>query len=121
MSPFDLLQEAARILDEKKAHNQRAIRITEQTIIADYFLIVTGNSTTHIKSLADELEHQLKEQHGIVPKASEGRTTGWILLDYGTVLVHVFLKDQREFYNLERLWEDGETVQLAIGEQPPEA
>jgi ribosome-associated protein len=63
--------------------------------------------------LADELELQLKQQHGLAPKGLEGRATGWILLDYGTVLVHIFTKDQREYYNLERLWEDAERISVA--------
>ncbi|MDR3312877.1 MAG: ribosome silencing factor [Oscillospiraceae bacterium] len=109
-----LLQTLAKILDNKKAVDLAAIHTTEQTILADYFLLATGTSTTHVKALAEELEHEMKLTHGVVPRGIEGRATGWVLLDYGTVLVHIFQKEQREYYNLERLWEDAETVELAL-------
>ena len=114
MTPEALLQAIAKILDDKKAVGLAAIHTTEQTILSDYFLIATGTSNTHVKALADELEHEMKVQHGVRPRGIEGRATGWILLDYGTVLVHIFLKEQREYYNLERLWEDGEPVELRL-------
>jgi len=112
MQQAELLKALAIILDNKKAQDIIAIHTTEQTILSDYFLICTGTSTTHVKALADELEFEMKRQHGILPKGVEGRATGWILLDYNTVLVHVFLREQREYYNLERLWEDSERVEV---------
>ena len=111
MQQLELLKAIAAILDNKKAKDLTAIHTTEQTILSDYFLICTGTSTTHVKALAEELEFEMKNKHGILPKGVEGRATGWILLDYGTVLVHVFLQEQREYYNLERLWEDSERVE----------
>ncbi len=114
MNPEILLQTLAKVLDNKKAVDLAAIRTTEQTILADYFLIATGTSTTHVKALADELEYEMKHSHGVLPRGIEGRSSGWILLDFGTVLVHIFLKEQREYYNLERLWEDGEAVALEL-------
>ncbi|MCL2494145.1 MAG: ribosome silencing factor [Oscillospiraceae bacterium] len=112
MQQLELLKALAAILDNKKAVGLTAIHTTEQTILSDYFLICTGTSTTHVKALAEELEFEMKNQYGILPKGVEGRATGWILLDYGTVLVHIFLQEQREYYNLERLWEDGEKIML---------
>ena len=114
MQQTELLKALAANLDNKKAQDITAIHTTEQTILADYFLICTGTSTTHVKALADELEFEMKQRHGLLPRGVEGRATGWILLDYGTVLVHIFLKEQREYYNLERLWEDSERVELTI-------
>jgi ribosome-associated protein len=111
MQQLELLKAIAAILDNKKAAGLTAIHTTEQTILSDYFLICTGTSTTHVKALAEELEFEMKNRHGVLPRGGEGRATGWILLDYGTVLVHIFLKDQREYYNLERLWEDSERVE----------
>jgi len=111
MQQLELLKALAAILDNKKAQDITAIHTTEQTILSDYFLICTGTSTTHVKALADELEFEMKNQHGVLPRGVEGRATGWILLDYGTVLVHIFLKEQREYYNLERLWEDADHVE----------
>jgi len=112
MQQLELLKALVAILDSKKAKDLTAIHTTEQTILSDYFLICTGTSTTHVKALAEDLEFEMKNKHGILPKGVEGRATGWILLDYGTVLVHVFLREQREYYNLERLWEDGQRVAL---------
>ena len=112
MQEAKLLKALAAILDNKKAQDIIAIHTTEQTILADYFLVCTGTSTTHVKALSDELEFEMKNTHGLLPRGVEGRATGWILLDYGTVLVHIFLKEQREYYNLERLWEDSERVEV---------
>ena len=112
MQQLELLKAIAAILDNKKARELVAIHTTEQTILSDYFLICTGTSTTHVKALADDLEFEMKNRHGILPKGVEGRASGWILLDYGTVLVHIFLQEQREYYNLERLWEDAQRVEV---------
>jgi len=114
MQPFDLVRAIAGILDEKKAMDLTAIHTTEQTIISDYFVIATGTSSTHVKALSEELEYEMKQRHGVAPKGIEGRASGWILLDYGTVLVHVFQQEQREYYNIERLWEDAQRVELGL-------
>lgn len=114
MDPKDLLRAAAQILDEKKARDITAIHTTEQTIIADYFIIASGTSSTHVKALAEDLEYEMKQRHGVRPGGVEGRASGWILLDYGTVLVHIFLTDQREYYNIERLWEDADNVECLM-------
>ncbi len=111
MQQTELLKTIAGILDNKKALDLVAIHTTEQTILSDYFLICTGTSSTHVKALADELEYEMK-QRGVPPRGIEGRATGWILLDFNTVLVHIFQKEQREYYNLERLWEDAERFDL---------
>lgn len=114
MQPLELVHAIADILDEKKAVDITAIHTTEQTIIADYFLVATGTSSTHVKALTDDLEFEMKRRHGVMPKGVEGRASGWILLDYGTVLVHVFQQEQREYYNIERLWEDAEKIELDL-------
>ena len=77
-----------------------------------YFVIVTGTSPTHIKALSDDLEDKLAEK-GKNAKSVEGKATGWILLDYGTVIVHVFTKESRENFNLEKLWGDAEEVDVS--------
>ncbi len=82
-------------------------------MLADYFVIATGTSTTHVKSLADEVEFKLKES-GCEPAHTEGyRSNSWILLDYLGVVVHVFTPEARTFYDLDRLWRDGETVDIS--------
>ena len=111
MNELELTKSIARVLDKKKANDIKAIHITEYSIVADYFIVASGTSNTHVKSLADDLEYEMKQQ-GVEPDHIEGRATGWILLDYGTVIVHIFTPESREYYNLERLWSDAQTVDL---------
>ena len=101
---------AAKALDEKKARNIKILYVNNQTIIADYFVIAHGTSRTQVNALADEVEYKLGLE-GIHPTKIEGRGQGtWVLLDFDSVLVHVFNPQSREFYNLEKLWADGEEV-----------
>lgn len=112
MTPKEIALKAVEILDKKKAENIKVIEVTEQTIVADYFVIASGTSSTHVKSLADDVEYEL-EQIGVHDGHIEGRATGWVLLDYGPVLVHIFDKESREYYNLERLWTDAQVVDIS--------
>ncbi len=112
MNQNEILKKIVKTLDTKKAEDIEVIGIKDLTIIADYFVIATGTSTTHTKSLADEVEFQLKEV-GIVPTRTEGYNgSNWILLDYSDIVVHIFYKETREYYSLERLWSDGEKVEV---------
>lgn len=112
MTELEKAKAIVKVLDTKKAVDIKAIHITDYSIVADYFVIATGTSSTHVKSLADELEFEMTKL-GLEPIHTEGKATGWIVLDYGTVLVHVFTKDSREYYNLERLWSDAEDVDIS--------
>lgn len=112
METLAILKTAARALDSKKAMDLQAIKISDLTIITDFFLLATATSSTHVRALADEVEEMLSRA-GVEPNRIEGRSTGWILLDYGSVVVHVFDKKSREFYQLERLWNDGEAYDLS--------
>lgn len=95
------------ILEGKKAKDIDVINIGNISILADYFVICNGTSTTHIKTLADELEIKMEEL-GYRYLHKEGYNSArWILLDYGQVVVHIFHEEDRSFYNLERLWSDG--------------
>ena len=106
-----LAEHIASLLDKKKAHDVKILRVTEKTVIADYFVIAGGTSSTQVKALADEVEYQTGVNDGIKPVNVEGRGTGgWVLLDYENVLVHVFDPKMREFYNLEKLWAECEEV-----------
>lgn len=99
-------------LDNKKAEDIKVIKISDLTIIADYFVIADGTSSTQTRALADEVEFQLKEK-GLAPNQVQGANgSDWIILDYGDIVVHVFHKEQRDFYNLERLWRDGEDIDI---------
>ncbi len=109
----DLAREIAKVLDEKKAENTIAIQTEEVTIVSDVFVIANGTSNTHTKALADEVEYEINKRLGISPEHIEGRASGWILLDYGTVLVHIFDRESREYYNLERLWTDAVQLDLS--------
>lgn len=96
------------VLDSKKGKNVKMIKVGEKTVIADYFVIANGNSSTHVKSLADEVEFKMG-QAGVQPLHSEaGDGKSWIVLDYANVIVHVFDREAREFYNLDRLYTDFE-------------
>ncbi|MEM0528943.1 MAG: ribosome silencing factor [Candidatus Pararuminococcus gallinarum] len=113
MEPLELTKTIAKILDKKKALDIKAIKIKDLSIIADYFVIATGTSTTQVKSLADEVEYELTKL-GLEPNKTEGyQSSTWVVLDYYDVIVHVFCGEQREFYSLERLWADGQPVDLS--------
>ena len=102
-----LVREIVKVLDEKKAMNIVAIETEEVTIVSDFFVIASG------MSLADDVEYEIKKRLGIDPEHIEGRATGWILLDYGSVIVHVFQQESREYYNLERLWTDAKVFDIS--------
>ncbi len=113
LSPAQIAAIAARALDEKKAKDVKILKTTEQTVLADYFVICNGNSSTHIKALVDEVDKQLSEA-GEPPVRREGlRSDIWVLMDFGCVIVHVFTDEARKFYNLERLWSDSEVVDIS--------
>lgn len=110
MNSYELAKEAARLLDSKKAENISVIKIDAISSLADYFVIATGRGSTHVRSLSDELEEKLKAE-GAAPARVEGyRSNSWVLLDYGSVVVHVFTQEARDFYDLDRLWVDGSKV-----------
>ena len=105
--------QVTKALDEKKGQNIKLLRINEVSSLADYFLICTATSNTHVKTLCDYAEYTM-EQLGEPMLGREGhRGNSWELLDYGSVVVHVFTEEAREFYKLERLWADGENVDLS--------
>ncbi len=104
----------AKILDNSKAQDVRVLKVEDVTVLTDYFIIASGTSTTHAAALAGEVEFQLKTQYELEPLSSEGYDTkNWVLLDYGNVIVHVFVPGTRDFYDLEHLWADGEPVDLS--------
>ncbi|MBE6750661.1 MAG: ribosome silencing factor [Ruminococcaceae bacterium] len=111
MEAFDIIKIAANALNEKKGKELSVIKIAELTVLAEYFVICTANSTTQLRALCDEVEDKLKE-NGVEPHHIEGRSTGWLALDYGSVIVHIFTRNEREFYGLDKMWSDGEQVDL---------
>ena len=108
----EIALKAAKILDSKKAKDIKILYVNKQTIIADYFVIAQGSSRTQVNALADEVEYKLGLD-GIEPSKIEGRGQGtWVLLDYNSVLIHVFNPESRSFYNLEKLWAEGEEIEF---------
>lgn len=112
MQPQEILENAVKILDGKKGMDIKALHITELSTVADYFVLVTGTSTTHLRALAEELEDALSAL-GVQPDHIEGKSTGWILLDYKSVVVHVFTESDRALFNLEKLWGDAQEVDIS--------
>ena len=112
MTSLETAKNIVKILDNKKAMDIDLIQTQELTIVSDYFVIANGTSNTHVRALADEVEEEMTKL-GVEPDHIEGRATGWILLDYGCVLVHVFDPQSREYYNLERLWGDAAKVDIS--------
>ena len=113
LTPKEIAYAVTKALDEKKGMNIKLLKIDKVSSLADYFLICTGTSNTHVRTLCDYAEYTL-EQLGEPMLGREGhRGNSWELLDYGTIVLHVFTEEAREFYSLERLWADAETVDIS--------
>lgn len=110
-------KEMARIaydaLSNKKGEDIKIIDISEVSVLADYFIIANGNSDSQVGALVDSVEEELlKSGHKLIQR--EGKASGrWVLLDFGDIIVHVFDKENRLFYNLERIWKDGKTIDIS--------
>ena len=105
-NPETLAKFIVAILDSKKARDIKLLHVEKQTVIADYFVICTGMSRTQIRALADEVDFKLSH-YGMTPLHVEGADSGiWVLQDYGYVILHVFTDEAREFYKLEKLYQD---------------
>lgn len=106
---------AARAASDKKAEDIMVIDVGQLLVVTDYFVICTGRNDRQVRTIADEVEDQLREQGGIKPIGREGADEGkWVLLDFGDLVVHVFQPEEREFYRLEKLW--GDAPRLALPE-----
>ena len=113
LTPKEIAWQVTKALDEKKGLDIKLLKIDRVSSLADYFLICTGTSNTHVKTLCDYAEYTL-EQLGEPMLGREGhRGNSWELLDYGTIVVHVFTEEARQFYSLERLWADAEVVDIS--------
>ena len=112
MTSLEKAKNIAKILDKKKAIDIIGIETKELTVMSDYFIIANGTSNTHVRALADEVDDEMKKL-GVEVDHIEGRATGWILLDYNDVLVHVFQPESRQYYNIERLWNDAARIDLS--------
>ena len=101
--PLAIARQAGLELLKKQARDLKLFSVSDTTVITEYYLIATGRASTHVKALADELSDKMA-LHGLAPERVEGRDGGaWILVDFGCVIAHIFDRDSREYYNLERL------------------
>lgn len=113
MTPYELAVIIAKSLDSKKAEDLKVLKTEELTTLADYFVICTATSTSQIKAITDACEEAV-EKHGERAHHIEGHRGGtWVLMDFSSVVVHVFMEEARKFYDLERLWADAQEVDLS--------
>lgn len=113
MTTKQLAKTAIEALLDRKAAEIVLLRVTKQTTLADYYIICTGTSNTQLRAIADAVDESMSKQYGLEPKSIEGyRSASWILLDYGSVIVHAFKSDTRQFYDLERLWADAKKLNV---------
>lgn len=111
MQEKELKDLICKVLDDKKGVDITVVDLEGLSIVADWFVIVSGRSTTQVKALAGNLEEELSKNHGIEPIRTEGKRDGrWAVVDYGSVVVHVFHEETRRLYSLEQLWSNGQNV-----------
>ncbi len=112
MTTYEQAIKIAEILSNKLGSDIKLIEITDVSVLADYMVIATGRSSTQVKALADEVEFKMDELGYSVSHIEGYRSNSWILLDYVDIIVNVFNEEAREFYDLERLWQDGKEIDL---------
>jgi len=116
MEARELALEAAKALSDKKGSDIILINVENKTSLCSYFVIASAGNSTHVKSLSDNVEEKLEKNFSISPRRVDGRGDGrWTVIDYGDIIVHVFLDECRLFYHLERLWEEGATLEKFEG------
>ena len=99
-----------KVLDDKKGEDIHLLDIHENSILADYFVICSGTSVRMVKALMTEVEDEVKKEFGLNSRIEGEALAGWMLADYGTVIVHIFSPDRRDFYSLEELWAEAKTI-----------
>ena len=109
-TPKEIALAAAAALEDKKGLNIKLLQVTDVTTLADHFLICTGTSNTHVNTLCDEVEKVVTERGETLLHREGHRSGTWVLLDFGSLVVHVFTDDTRKFYDLERLWSDATEI-----------
>ena len=113
LSPKEIAYAVTKALDEKKGMNIKLLKIDSVSSLADYFLICTGTSNTHVRTLCDYAEYVMEEMGESMLGREGRRGNSWELLDFGSIVVHVFTEEARQFYALERLWGDAESIDLS--------
>lgn len=111
LDEMELVKAVLRVLEDGKAVDPQVLDLRKLTTMADYFVIAHGTNTRQVQALGKEVQERLRETHLVKPHHVEGMALGhWVLLDYGTVIVHLFLEDKRSYYSLERIWMDAPRV-----------
>lgn len=110
---YEIVKAIVKLLDAKKAGQIKALKIDNKTIIADYFVICSGNSSTQIRSLADEVEYQLSKSGIPFVKLEGNDSIEWKVVDCHDVIIHIFSNEARDFYKLEKLWADAEEIDIS--------
>lgn len=108
--PREMAKIAYAALEDKKGEDIRVIDISEISVVADYFIIANGSNPSQVQALVDNVEEKLKEADYQVKRIEGSRSSSWVLMDYSDIVVHVFDKEDRLFYDLERIWSDGKEV-----------
>lgn len=108
---MDMVRTACHALEDKKGVDIKIIDISQISVMADYFIITNGASDSQVRALVDNVDEKM-HQAGYRLKQQEGSGGAWVLMDYGDVIIHIFDKEGRSFYNLERIWNDGITVEI---------
>ena len=108
----EIVKKIYKIIEDKKGDDIKVIDISKISSIADYFIIAGANNINQVQAISDEIDFILGKE-GVLPKAIEGnKNATWMLLDYNDIVVHIFLKEDRVFYDLERIWRDGTEVEI---------
>ena len=103
---------AYKALDEKKGEDIKVIDISKVSVMADYFVIATASSPNQVQAMTDNVDEKMHKAGATLKQMEGSKNSSWILMDYSDVIVHVFDKENRLFYDLERIWKDGETVDM---------
>lgn len=115
LDSLELARTIAELLEDKKAENILVLDLRPDRVIADFFVIATGTSDRNLRALAEHVRVELKDKHNTQAASAEGvAESGWVLLDYGVVIVHIFLEERRQYYDLEGLWRPDSKVVLSI-------
>lgn len=115
LESLELARKIAELLEDKKAENILVLDLRPERVIADFFVIATGTSDRNLKALAEHVRVELKDSYDTKAASTEGiAESGWVLLDYGVVIVHIFLEERRQYYDLEGLWRAESKVVLSI-------
>lgn len=115
MDALELARHIVDVVEDRKAEQITLLDLRPETVIADFFVIANGNSERQLRALKDYVRNDIKEKHGKIPFSMEGSPdSGWIVLDYGDVVVHLFAADTREYYDIETLWSHAANVLLSI-------